>query len=127
MLARHHLSTYDRGRAVGRLEAGQSVTTVVSSMGVSKSVISGLKKAAEGGNALQKHAGGRGRNTTSLEDRYVTLVAKRKFNSWSNNCKPCNRYRYECGHWWSKDRICMELMIGYSVIILDVPKLVDRH
>ncbi|KAF8790972.1 hypothetical protein HNY73_005911 [Argiope bruennichi] len=48
---------YDYGN--GRLEAGQSVTTVAVAMGVSKSVISRLKKAAEGGNALQKHAGGR--------------------------------------------------------------------
>lgn len=80
MSARHHLSAYDRGRAVGRLEAGQSVTTVAAAMGVSKSVISRLKKAAEGGNALRKHAGGRGRNTTPSEDRYVALVAKRHRN-----------------------------------------------
>lgn len=77
MSARHHLSAYDRGRAVGRLEAGQSVTTVARVMGVAKSVISRLKKAAEGGNAMRKHAGGRGRNTTPQEDRYVSLVAKR--------------------------------------------------
>ncbi|XP_055932859.1 uncharacterized protein LOC129962883 [Argiope bruennichi] len=80
MSARYHLSAYDRGRAVGRLEVGQSVTTVAAAIGGSKSVISRLKKAAECGNALQKHAGGRGRNTTSLEDRYVALVAKRNRN-----------------------------------------------
>ncbi|GFY20886.1 hypothetical protein TNCV_1121201 [Trichonephila clavipes] len=46
--ARHQLSDSDRRRAVGRLEAGQSVTTVAAAMGVSKSVIPLLKKAAEG-------------------------------------------------------------------------------
>lgn len=81
MSARHHLSDYDRGRAVGRLEAGQSVTTVATAMEVSKSVISRLNKAAEGGNALRKHAGGRGRNTTPQEDRFVSLVAKRNRNA----------------------------------------------
>ncbi|KAF8773360.1 hypothetical protein HNY73_016031 [Argiope bruennichi] len=49
-------------------------------MGVSKIVILRLKKAAESGNALKKHAGGRGRNTTLLEDRYVALVAERNRN-----------------------------------------------
>ncbi|KAF8785987.1 hypothetical protein HNY73_011467 [Argiope bruennichi] len=75
MSVRYHLSAYDRGRAVGRLEAGQSVTTVAAAMGLSKSVISRLKKAAEGGNALKKHAVGRGGNTTPLEDRYVSLMS----------------------------------------------------
>ncbi|GFX01203.1 hypothetical protein TNCV_4581691 [Trichonephila clavipes] len=31
---RHHLIDYDRGRAVGRLEAGQNVTTVAAAMDV---------------------------------------------------------------------------------------------
>ncbi|GFS97257.1 hypothetical protein TNCV_1824281 [Trichonephila clavipes] len=56
MSARHRLSDYDRERAVKRLEAGQSVTTVTAAMGVSKSIISRLKKVAEGGNALRNHA-----------------------------------------------------------------------
>ncbi|GFV11087.1 hypothetical protein TNCV_2718311 [Trichonephila clavipes] len=73
---RHHLSDYDGRRGGGQLEAGQSVTTVDTAMGVSKSVISLLNKASEGGNALQKHAWNRGRNTISLENRYVLLVAK---------------------------------------------------
>ncbi|GFT68304.1 hypothetical protein TNCV_659211 [Trichonephila clavipes] len=52
MSARHHLSDYDRGRAVGRLEEGKSVTSVALATGVSKNVISRLRKAAEGGNIL---------------------------------------------------------------------------
>ncbi|GFX12218.1 hypothetical protein TNCV_1103361 [Trichonephila clavipes] len=54
-------------------------TTVAATMDVSKSVISRLNKAVEGGNALRKHTGSRDRNTTSLDDRYVALVTKRNF------------------------------------------------
>ncbi|GFU07991.1 hypothetical protein TNCV_1527411 [Trichonephila clavipes] len=50
-------------------------------MGVSKSVISRLKKATGGRNALSKNAEGRGRNTTPLKDCYVALLAKRNRNS----------------------------------------------
>ncbi|GFW70350.1 hypothetical protein TNCV_4914701 [Trichonephila clavipes] len=49
-------------------------------MSVSKSVISLLKKIAEGGNALRSHAESRGRNTTLLKDHYVALVTKRNRN-----------------------------------------------
>ena len=59
MFARHHLSAsiiVDE-QLIGRLGAGQSVTTVSF-----KSTIPKLKVAAEGGNAMQKHAGGRQEN-----------------------------------------------------------------
>lgn len=84
MSARHYLNAYDRGRAIGRLEADQSVTIVATIMGVSKSSISPLKKAAESGNAMQKYAGGRGWNTTPQEDLYISLVAKRNRNPTPN-------------------------------------------
>ncbi|GFX05799.1 hypothetical protein TNCV_5089891 [Trichonephila clavipes] len=61
MSERHHLSNYDRGRVVERLEAGQSITTVAAAMGESKSVISRLKKAAEGINVLRNYTGDRER------------------------------------------------------------------
>ncbi|GFU94688.1 uncharacterized protein TNCV_901391 [Trichonephila clavipes] len=77
MSARHHLNDYDRGKAVGRLKVGQSVLIVASAMSVSNSVISRLKSVAEGGNALQKQARGRGMNTTPLKGRYATFEAKR--------------------------------------------------
>ncbi|GFY11974.1 hypothetical protein TNCV_4974741 [Trichonephila clavipes] len=52
MSVRHHLSDFDCERAAGLLRAGQSVITVASAMDVSKSVISLLKKVAEGKKAL---------------------------------------------------------------------------
>ncbi|KAF8771934.1 hypothetical protein HNY73_019297 [Argiope bruennichi] len=79
MSARYHLSAYDCGLCL-RLEAGQSAITIAAATSVSKSVISRIKKADEGGNALQKHAGDRGRSTTPLGDSYVALMAKRNRN-----------------------------------------------
>ncbi|KAF8787337.1 NFU1 iron-sulfur cluster scaffold like protein [Argiope bruennichi] len=80
MSARHHLSAYDLGRAVGQLEAGQSVTTVAATMGVSKSVISRLKKATEGGNALQKHAGDREGKFLNREKNYFLEIRETPYN-----------------------------------------------
>ncbi|GFX11152.1 hypothetical protein TNCV_4503641 [Trichonephila clavipes] len=77
MSSKTHLRDYDCGKAVGRLEAYQSLTTVSVAMGVKKTVIPRLKKAAKGENALRKHAGGRSRNITLLENPYAALVAKR--------------------------------------------------
>ncbi|GFW79855.1 hypothetical protein TNCV_3898561 [Trichonephila clavipes] len=53
-----------------------------------------IKEGLEGGNALRKHAGERGRNTTPLEDSYVALVVKKEqtFNSSPDSCNPCNHY-----------------------------------
>lgn len=76
MSARHYLSAYNCRRSVGRLEAEQSVALVDTVTGVSESVISQLKKAVEGGNAIQKHDGGRGRNTLPQENRYVSRGQK---------------------------------------------------
>ena len=82
MFARHHLSA--RGRAVELVGGGQIVTTVVTATGASKSVISRFKITADGGNALQTHAGGRRRIVTPQEDRYVSLVVKRNRNGTPN-------------------------------------------
>lgn len=53
----------DRGEAVGWLEEGQSDSTIVTEVGVSKRVFSRLQKAAEGENSMRKHAGCCGGNT----------------------------------------------------------------
>lgn len=56
MYARNHLSAYDLGRAVGLLEAGQSVTTEATVIRTSDSVILLWIKIAQVGNVIQKHA-----------------------------------------------------------------------
>ncbi|GFT30251.1 hypothetical protein TNCV_3467061 [Trichonephila clavipes] len=63
-------------------------------MSVSNSVISRLKSVAEGGNALQKQARGRGMNTTPLKGRYATFEVKgAKVLLLARCCKPYNQYR----------------------------------
>ncbi|GFX55266.1 hypothetical protein TNCV_3968201 [Trichonephila clavipes] len=47
---------------------------------IAKQQVIYAKKGAEAGNVLRKHAGGRGRNSTPLENRYVAIVAKRNRN-----------------------------------------------
>lgn len=74
MSERHHLSAYLRGRVVEWLETGQSVTTVATAMGVSKSIISQVKNSVKG--AMRQHADSRGRKTTPQDDRYVPLMVK---------------------------------------------------
>ncbi|GFW38347.1 transposable element Tcb1 transposase [Trichonephila clavipes] len=73
MSTSHHSTDYDHGRAVGGQEASQSVTTVVVAMGISKIVISLVKKAVKCGNALRQYSGDGSRNTIALEDCYVAL------------------------------------------------------
>ncbi|GFV35771.1 hypothetical protein TNCV_913611 [Trichonephila clavipes] len=97
MSARHHLNDCDHGRAVGRLEAGQSVTTIAVAMGVSKSVTSRLKTFKVKVEWLWGCLpGSRGRSTTSLEDCYIAPRGKKeqKFHFWLHSCKVCNCYRY---------------------------------
>ncbi|GFX14082.1 uncharacterized protein TNCV_612871 [Trichonephila clavipes] len=63
-----------RNSAIGRLEAGQSVTTLLLLQWVYQSVISWLKV------EMQKHAGDHGRSITPSEDRCAAHVAKRNRN-----------------------------------------------
>ncbi|GFV23773.1 hypothetical protein TNCV_959671 [Trichonephila clavipes] len=90
LIISNFLGHKDHGRVVRRFKVGQSVATVAATMDASKSVISRLKMAAEGGNALRNHVRDSERNTTPLEDHYVVFVAKKgtKIQSWPDSCKP---------------------------------------
>ena len=50
--------SYDHGQALGWLAEGLNINTMATAVGASKSAISQFKKAAEDGNAMQKHADG---------------------------------------------------------------------
>ncbi|GFV78893.1 hypothetical protein TNCV_4079931 [Trichonephila clavipes] len=76
----HHLSDDERGRAVGSLEAGQSVTTVAVAMGVSKSVISRLRKLLKVEKLYESLLGVVVGTPHLLEDLYVVLVPIRNRN-----------------------------------------------
>ncbi|GFV77609.1 transposable element Tcb2 transposase [Trichonephila clavipes] len=63
---------------IGKLEEGRTVTSVVAEFGINKSVFSRAWKAFQTtGTAVTKVGGGRLRTTTSGDDRYIILQAKR--------------------------------------------------
>ncbi|GFY05659.1 transposable element Tcb1 transposase [Trichonephila clavipes] len=68
----------DRWRAVGRIEAGQSIKDVALFFSVHHSVISRLwKQFQTTQTVVRRSVGGRPRVTTPAEDRYIAIVAKR--------------------------------------------------
>ncbi|GFU94303.1 putative DD41D transposase [Trichonephila clavipes] len=77
MTSRKRMEDSERGRAVGSIEAGQSITDVALFFGVHHSVISRLWKQFQTTQAVVRRAlGGRPRVTTPAEDWYIAIVAK---------------------------------------------------
>ncbi|GFX27715.1 transposable element Tcb2 transposase [Trichonephila clavipes] len=79
MARRNHLDNFTRGRMIGNLEEGRTVTSVAAEFGINKkSVISRALKAFQTtGTAVRKVVGGHQRTTTAGDDRYIILQAKR--------------------------------------------------
>ncbi|GFV02323.1 transposable element Tcb2 transposase [Trichonephila clavipes] len=78
MARRNHLDDFTRGRMIGKLEEGRTVTSVAAEFGINKSVISRAWKAFQTtGTAVRKDGGGRPRTLTSGDDRYIIMQAKR--------------------------------------------------
>ncbi|GBM63719.1 hypothetical protein AVEN_72992-1 [Araneus ventricosus] len=67
----------ERFRAVGRIEAGQSITNVALFFGVHHSIISRLwKQFQTNQTVVRRHISGRPRVATHAKDRYIAVVAK---------------------------------------------------
>ncbi|GFU38422.1 transposable element Tcb2 transposase [Trichonephila clavipes] len=78
MARRNHLDDFTRGRMIGKLEEGRTVTSVAAEFGINKSVISRSWKAFQTtGTSVRKVGDGRPRTTTAGDDRYIILQAKR--------------------------------------------------
>ncbi|GFT54433.1 transposable element Tcb2 transposase [Trichonephila clavipes] len=78
MARRNHLDDFTRGRMIGKLEEGRTVTSVAAEFGINKSVVSRAWKAFQTTDtAVRKIGGGRPRTTTAGDDRYIILQAKR--------------------------------------------------
>ncbi|GFU17144.1 transposable element Tcb2 transposase [Trichonephila clavipes] len=78
MARRNHLDDFTRGRMIGKLEEGRTVTSVAAEFGINKSVVSrAWKEFQTTGTAVRKDGGGRPRTTTAGDDRYIILQAKR--------------------------------------------------
>ncbi|GFU79259.1 transposable element Tcb2 transposase [Trichonephila clavipes] len=81
MSQRSHLSDSEAWRDVGRLEGSQTQAEVAQAIGVSQSVISRIwNRFLETESAGRRPGQGRRRATTSNEDRYLVLTARRHRN-----------------------------------------------
>ncbi|GFU88551.1 transposable element Tcb1 transposase [Trichonephila clavipes] len=75
---RRHLGAFTRGRIIGKLEEGRSVTSVAAEFGMSHSIVSQLwRQFQTTGTAIRGFSSGRPRGTTPADDRYIVLQARR--------------------------------------------------
>ncbi|GFV05496.1 transposable element Tc3 transposase [Trichonephila clavipes] len=75
---RRHLDAFTRGRIIGKLEEGRSVTSVAVEFGIAHSIVSRLwRQFQTTGTAIRGFSSGRLRGTTPADDRYIVLQAGR--------------------------------------------------
>ncbi|GFT75909.1 transposable element Tcb2 transposase [Trichonephila clavipes] len=78
MARRNHLDDFTRGRMIGKLEEGRTVTSVAAEFGINKSVNSRAWKVSQTtGTAVRMVGDGRPRTTTAGDNRYIILLSKR--------------------------------------------------
>ncbi|GFT35419.1 transposable element Tcb2 transposase [Trichonephila clavipes] len=78
MARRNHLDDFTRGRMIGKLVEGRTVTSVAAEFGNNKSFVSRAWKAFQTtGTAVRKVGGGRSRTTTAGNHQYIILQVKR--------------------------------------------------
>ncbi|GFV05650.1 HTH_Tnp_Tc3_2 domain-containing protein [Trichonephila clavipes] len=67
-----------RGRIIGKLEEGRSVTSVAAEFRIAHSIVSRLwRQFQTTGTAIRGFSSGRPRGTTPADDRYIVLQARR--------------------------------------------------
>ncbi|GFV43156.1 transposable element Tc1 transposase [Trichonephila clavipes] len=75
---RRHLDAFTRGRIIGKLEEGRSVTSVAAEFGIAHSIVSRLwRQFQTTGRATRGFSSGRPRGNTPADDRYIVLQARR--------------------------------------------------
>ncbi|GFV23361.1 transposable element Tcb2 transposase [Trichonephila clavipes] len=75
---RRHLDAFTRGRIIGKLEEGRSVTSVAAEFGIAPSIVSRLwRQFQTTGTAIRGFSSGRPRGTTPADDRNIVLQARR--------------------------------------------------
>ncbi|GFW62530.1 transposable element Tcb2 transposase [Trichonephila clavipes] len=75
---RRHLDAFTRGRIIGKLEEGRSVTSVAAKFGNAHSIVSRLwRQFQTTGTAIRGFSSGRPRGTTPADYRYIVLQARR--------------------------------------------------
>ncbi|GFX15461.1 transposable element Tc1 transposase [Trichonephila clavipes] len=75
---RRHLDAVTRGRIIGKLKEGRSVTSVAAEFGIAHRIVSRLwRQFQTTGTAIRGFSSGRPRGTTPADDRYIVLQARR--------------------------------------------------
>ncbi|GFX60074.1 hypothetical protein TNCV_1458871 [Trichonephila clavipes] len=75
---KRHLDAFTRGRIIGKLEEGRSVTSVAAEFGIAHGIVSRLwRQFQTTGTAIRGFSSGRPRGTTPADDRYIVLQARR--------------------------------------------------
>ncbi|GFU08946.1 hypothetical protein TNCV_1318221 [Trichonephila clavipes] len=75
---RRHLDAFTRGRIIGKLEEGRSVTSVAAEFGIAHTIVPRLwRQFQTTGTAIRGFSSGRPRGTTPADDRYIILQARR--------------------------------------------------
>ncbi|GFV42678.1 transposable element Tcb2 transposase [Trichonephila clavipes] len=75
---RQHLDAFIRGRIIGKLEEGRSVTSVAAEFGIAHSIVSRLwRQFQTTGTAIRGFSRGHPRGTTPADDRYIVLQTRR--------------------------------------------------
>ncbi|GFW02233.1 HTH_Tnp_Tc3_2 domain-containing protein [Trichonephila clavipes] len=75
---RRHLDAFTRGRIIGKLEEGRSVTSVAAEFGIAHSIVSlTWETISNYRNSYPGFSSGRPRGTTPADDRYIVLQARR--------------------------------------------------
>ncbi|GFX70750.1 transposable element Tcb1 transposase [Trichonephila clavipes] len=75
---RRHLDAFTRGRIIGTLEEGRSVTSVAAKFGIAHSIVSRIwRQFKTTGITIRGFSSGRPRGTTPADDRYIVLQARR--------------------------------------------------
>ncbi|GFX03531.1 transposable element Tcb1 transposase [Trichonephila clavipes] len=82
---RRHLDAFTRGRIIGKLEEGRSVTSVAAEFGIAHSIVSRLwRQFHTTGTAIRGFSSGRPRGTTPADDLYIKTA-----RWWSVCTTPC--------------------------------------
>ncbi|GFU82729.1 transposable element Tcb2 transposase [Trichonephila clavipes] len=85
---RRHLDAFNRGRIIGKLEEGRSVTSVAAEFGIAHSIVSRLwRQFQTTGTAIRGFSSGRSRGITPADDRGAMGL---QFLFMADNA-PCHR------------------------------------
>ncbi|GFX92771.1 transposable element Tcb1 transposase [Trichonephila clavipes] len=111
MSSRHHIDDFMRGRIIGKIEEGRKNNRCCQEFDIAHSVVSRLWKSFKTtGMCSRRHGGGCVRSTTSAEDRYIVLSAKR--NKRTTAQQVANQFLAASGKQISRKTVARRLMGG---------------